>query len=272
MSNHYQLMRFIMKTENEALHFSKDYHEVYSKNSANNDFLHFEKTLNHNTPENNPLHFFGYCLVDNFGKQFTCIHENCQDFCSCVNNELQEEFQDFHPLHFHTEDRLLWCEEVLPDIQRFMYSIPVEELSEYRFCFNHRYSHTDGNISQFLHEGIISFSEDTCLPVLNLIIFTEIGDIKTEDTMVLTIFRYSSDDGCKKVFAKVYGETLNGQLSPREKEIIRLCLEGLSSKMIADKLSLSIHTVKNHKRNSMEKTLTHNIAELISLCIRSRWL
>jgi DNA-binding NarL/FixJ family response regulator len=55
-------------------------------------------------------------------------------------------------------------------------------------------------------------------------------------------------------------------------EIIRLCHEGLSSKMIAEKLNLSIHTVKNHKRNSMNKTLTHNITELIHLCIKNNWL
>jgi DNA-binding CsgD family transcriptional regulator len=42
--------------------------------------------------------------------------------------------------------------------------------------------------------------------------------------------------------------------------------------MIADKLNLSIHTVKNHKRNSMDKTMTHNIAELIHLCILNHWV
>jgi len=162
--------------------------------------------------------------------------------------------------------------EVMPDIHKFMYSVAVENFPEYRFAFNHRYIHKDGSSSQFLHEGTISFSDETCLPVLNLKIFTEIGDIKSDDTIVLTIFRYSHDDGYKKVFTKVYGETTKGQLSHREREIVKLSFDGLSSKMIANKLNISIHTVKNHKRNSMEKTLTHNIAELISLCIRSRWL
>jgi DNA-binding CsgD family transcriptional regulator len=30
--------------------------------------------------------------------------------------------------------------------------------------------------------------------------------------------------------------------------------------------------VKNHKRNCMEKTQTHNISELIHICIQNRWL
>jgi DNA-binding NarL/FixJ family response regulator len=103
-------------------------------------------------------------------------------------------------------------------------------------------------------------------------VFSEIGDLKTDNTIRLTVFRYSSGQGYQKVFSKVYGENSNMLLSQREMEIIRLCLEGLSSKMIADKLNLSIHTVKNHKRNSMEKTLTHNMAELINLCIQRHWL
>ena len=96
--------------------------------------------------------------------------------------------------------------------------------------------------------------------------------MKTDETMILSIFRYSSELGYQKVLTKVYRETSNSLLSQREKEVIKLCLEGLSSKMIADKLNLSIHTVKNHKRNCMEKTMTHNIAELIHMCITNNWL
>jgi DNA-binding CsgD family transcriptional regulator len=261
-----------MKTEDEAYRYSKLYPEVFAKNNGNVRSIRDDKLVKKKLQVSNSLHFFGYCLIDHSGKQFACMHEQCGEFCSCINNELPVENHDFHVLHFHPQDRMLWCEDVLPDIQQFIDSIPEEELTEYRFSFNHRYIHKDGNVSQFLHEGTLAYSEDEGHPVLNLNVFTEIGDIKSDETIVLTLFRYSPEDGYKKVFTKVYGETLNGQLSHREKEIIKLCLQGLSSKMIADKLNLSIHTVKNHKRHSMEKTLTHNIAELINLCIRSRWL
>ncbi len=90
--------------------------------------------------------------------------------------------------------------------------------------------------------------------------------------MILTLFRYNTDQGYQKVFTKVYVKKYNSILSQRELKIIKLCQEGLSSKMIADKLKLSIHTVKNHKRNCMDKTLTHNISELIHLYIKNRWL
>jgi DNA-binding CsgD family transcriptional regulator len=52
-------------------------------------------------------------------------------------------------------------------------------------------------------------------------------------------------------------------LSYREFEIIRLIEAGLSSKEIADKLFLSIHTVNTHRSNILEKTGKSQISDLI---------
>jgi hypothetical protein len=52
-------------------------------------------------------------------------------------------------------------------------------------------------------------------------------------------------------------------LSYREFEIIRLIESGLSSKEIADKLFLSIHTVNTHRSNILEKFGKSQISDLI---------
>jgi DNA-binding CsgD family transcriptional regulator len=52
-------------------------------------------------------------------------------------------------------------------------------------------------------------------------------------------------------------------LSHREFEIIRLIESGLSSKEIADKLCLSVHTVNTHRSNILEKTGKSQISDLI---------
>jgi DNA-binding NarL/FixJ family response regulator len=46
----------------------------------------------------------------------------------------------------------------------------------------------------------------------------------------------------------------------------------MSSKMIADRLCISEQTVKNHKRNMMEKTSAKNIVELINFSLKNNWL
>jgi DNA-binding CsgD family transcriptional regulator len=222
--------------------------------------------------EQGPFPLFDYCLVDHTGKQYSCIYDHCHLLSDCSRKRLLQKNPDFHELHFHQEDRMLWCEKVFPDLLKFIANEQIVELPDYRFIFNHRYVKEDGTISQFLHEGNLTFSEDKMVPVLSVKVFFEIADIKTEETIILTIFRHSADQGYKKVFTKEYGQGNHSPLSPRELEIISLCHNGHSSKMIAAKLKLSIHTVKNHIRNSMEKTLTHNITALVHLCLQNHWL
>jgi DNA-binding CsgD family transcriptional regulator len=260
-----------MKSENETFNYSNAYQEKI-RNTINPVLISDEKQTDHNLALNNILPPYSECLIDHSGRQFVCFHKNCLEHENCFKKEVSEGDHDFQTLLFHPEDKALLCGQIFPDILRYIEPLPIVELPKYRFSFNHRYIRKDGSISQFLQEGTLTFSEDKSLPVLSLKVFTEIGDIKTDESIILTIFCYSADQGYQKVLTKVYGNNRNALLSHREIEIINLCLEGLSSKMIADKLNLSIHTVKNHKRNCMEKTLTHNIAELIHLCIRSHWL
>ena len=52
------------------------------------------------------------------------------------------------------------------------------------------------------------------------------------------------------------------ELSPRERSVLSMLAEGMSSKEIAEKLGLSMHTVVNHRSNLMRKTGLHRVAQL----------
>ncbi len=52
------------------------------------------------------------------------------------------------------------------------------------------------------------------------------------------------------------------ELSPRERSVLTMLAEGMSSKEIAEKLGLSMHTVVNHRSNLMRKTGLHRVAQL----------
>jgi len=57
-------------------------------------------------------------------------------------------------------------------------------------------------------------------------------------------------------------------LTPREKEILHLIAEGLTSKQIAQKLFISVKTVETHRARIMEKLGCKNIAALVKTAIR----
>jgi len=59
-----------------------------------------------------------------------------------------------------------------------------------------------------------------------------------------------------------------GTLTPREQEIMRLVAEGLSSKVIAEKLFISPKTVENHRTNIMNKLDIHSTLELVRYAAR----
>lgn len=58
------------------------------------------------------------------------------------------------------------------------------------------------------------------------------------------------------------------QLTSREREILHLVAEGLSSKGIADRLELSVRTVETHRVHLMAKLRAENTAHLVRLAIR----
>jgi regulator of cell morphogenesis and NO signaling len=62
-------------------------------------------------------------------------------------------------------------------------------------------------------------------------------------------------------------ECISEQLSQREKEIISCIAKGMTSKEIADKLNLSVHTITTHRRNITSKLQIHNPAGLTIFAI-----
>jgi len=66
------------------------------------------------------------------------------------------------------------------------------------------------------------------------------------------------------------GGNRHPELTPREKQILALIVEGASSKEIAKKLFLSISTVETHRANLMTKIGARNVAQLIHYAVRHR--
>jgi DNA-binding NarL/FixJ family response regulator len=60
-----------------------------------------------------------------------------------------------------------------------------------------------------------------------------------------------------------------GQLTPRQREIVQLVAEGLSTKEIARRLDLSVKTVDTHRSQVMKQLDIHEIAGLVRYALRT---
>jgi DNA-binding CsgD family transcriptional regulator len=61
-------------------------------------------------------------------------------------------------------------------------------------------------------------------------------------------------------------------LTPRETEILQLVAQGLQNKEVAQRLELSVATVRNHIHNILDKLGVHSKLEAVSLAFRSGWV
>lgn len=61
-------------------------------------------------------------------------------------------------------------------------------------------------------------------------------------------------------------------LTDREKEILRWVAAGLQNKEVAQKLGISLATVRNHIHNILEKLGVHSKLEAVSLAFRQGWV
>lgn len=153
---------------------------------------------------------------------------------------------------------------------RFLYKeIPAKDRMFYKVSYINRLKNKDGSYKRILHQSTAitltndkkierTFCVETDLTHLNIPISDTVSFLGLKGRASF----YSDDMETIKPFQK---KSLN--LSDREIQILSLASKGLTSQKIADKLSLSTHTVNTHKRNMLNKTDSKTIIQLISQCI-----
>jgi DNA-binding NarL/FixJ family response regulator len=61
---------------------------------------------------------------------------------------------------------------------------------------------------------------------------------------------------------------VGAELTPREIEVLKLLAEGLSNQAIAQRLTISLHTVRNHVQNIITKLQVHSKLEAVAAAVR----
>ena len=75
-----------------------------------------------------------------------------------------------------------------------------------------------------------------------------------------------------QMFSKLAAPAGDYGITEREKEILRLLVDGMIAKQIADKLGVSYHTIDTHIRNIYSKLQVHNRSGAIAKVLKERIL
>lgn len=128
------------------------------------------------------------------------------------------------------------------------------------------------DLKKVLASGVTSYLLKDCdkLEILDAINSTLKGE-KFVCGKILSYLTAAPEISTNNTFIKTLG--CDGvPVTEREIDIIREIAEGLSNKLIADKLKLSTHTVNTHRKNIMAKLGVNNTAGIVMFAVKNQLL
>lgn len=209
-----------------------------------------------------------YFILDFFDLGFKYVHPTVKEILGCSAEEFNFNliFQKMHP---HDASNIQLKESAASEF--FYNQIPVNKIPFYKSTYTFRVSDDKGGWKTILHQSIALQVADNGKIHHVLSVHSDITFLNTPpDDRISFIgingepsyYALSTDpNNLLKAEAPI-------EISAREREIVQLLAEGLSSKQIAGQLFLSLHTVDTHRRNMLKKTGAKNTLELTAICLR----
>lgn len=202
-----------------------------------------------------------FWLINYFKREPEYVSESVKQVLgyhkAVLNNSNMASFMRLVP----EEDRFFLM-KVYAHIYDYYQQIPTEDKGFYRFDFNYRVQRADKRFISVVQQIMFLQSSPNGFPLIELSLLTDFSTYKNSPQIQLQIFKL--EDGIyKKVISYQYDENLD-KLTEREREIIDLIAIGLTDKEIADKIYISLHTVKTHRKHIVQKTNSRNTVEAVN--------
>jgi PAS domain S-box-containing protein len=179
---------------------------------------------------------------------------------------------DFFFRIIHPDDLNELMNNTFKKMLEFYYSSPIDERKKIRCTYDYRVKRSDGKFVRLLQQTLIVETDNNGYPLVDIGIISDITEYKKENKINLSLSKYDQESGFTSPGTEVSSIIKKDRISERELEILNLLMKGNSSKNIANKLNISVNTVRNHRQNLMGKTKTKNIAELISFALSNSLL
>ncbi len=134
---------------------------------------------------------------------------------------------------------------------------PVEAL-QYRFTIHYRFRRRAEYLC--VHEERL-FHLDDHGQLINFTLFRDLSAERSFNRVQLDWYKVH-ELGYQRISSYVPAAP-EQELTAREIEVIQLIRQGLSSKEIADRMCISVNTVRNHRSNLFRKTQARNVVDLV---------
>jgi DNA-binding CsgD family transcriptional regulator len=154
----------------------------------------------------------------------------------------------------------------------FFSKLPLEKWLKYKVRYDIRFRKKNGEYIRILYQGILLEHDSKGAFLRTLSSHTDITYLKQEGKPVLSFIGMDGEPSYVDVGSKSDFIVSKEELTPREKQILKLLIEGKLSKQISSILNISKQTVDTHRKNMLHKNNLNNTGELIGKAIKYGWI
>ncbi len=146
---------------------------------------------------------------------------------------------------------------------RYLYSLPVVERKQHKFVCEFRVRNGEGRYIRVIEQqqALVLDSRDNIWLSLSVLDISPTQDGVPDVTGRVVNFKTGNVTVLESMPQKATDPIQS--LTPRQAQILELVKEGLLSKEISDRLSISVHTVNTHRQRILEKLSVDNSIEAI---------
>ncbi|HEY2348353.1 MAG TPA: LuxR C-terminal-related transcriptional regulator [Puia sp.] len=171
----------------------------------------------------------------------------------------------------HPDDRS-WFLAIGSSMIDFFSQLPMEKLMKYKVRYDIRMRKKNGDYARILYQGILLEHDQNGRFLRTLSAHTDITYLKHEGKPVLSFLGMDGEPSYYDTASKNIFIESKDELTPRERQILSLLIEGRLSKEISRILNISKQTVDTHRKNMLHKKNLNNTGELVGKAIRYGWV
>lgn len=209
-----------------------------------------------------------YFLVDFKRFKFSFLSDQLRRMLNVSETSRPFDFKDFLDL-LHPSDKEIFEKQGSKALETQLIHLAGTSLDRICLEFFYRISPDGKNYFPVLHTFRFVEFDDTGQVLTGFSTISNVSRIVNQASFSYAIYRINEDHTIRNIATENFkGETSKLKpLSNREKHILQLLSNGLSSKQIGEELNISKHTVDTHRRNMLEKMQMNSSAQLVRFAV-----
>ncbi len=210
------------------------------------------------------------------------------DFCDFSISNISDGFETMHGI---SRESVFTINEVLAlvhpdDIElvtkaeerAFSYMhefIGMDKIKSYKFSYNFRFRNAEGDFDFYNHQSLVLTTDQNNNFIKALNIHTNISHLTDKNSFTFSVIGLNGFPSFLNL--PIFSEDseppiMINNFSNREIEIVKLIAEGANSRQIADRMFISLETVKSHRKNIFRKADCKTAAELVARSVSEGWI